>query len=362
MRLDLIVGARPNLMKAAPLWHAVKWAGSAFKLRLVHTGQHYDHALSTTFFDEFGLPTPDVSLGVGSGTHAAQTAKIMARYEPLLTGDEAPELVIVVGDVNSTVAAALTAKKANIKVAHLEAGLRSGDRSMPEEINRLVVDAIADVLWTPSEDADENLQKEGHSEQAIRRVGNIMIDAYEMLAPRILACKKWQDLCLRERGYIVVTFHRPSNVDSVEALTALVEQLGRCSSQVAVVFVVHPRTLGRLEAYNLLERLNRFGVITTGAMGYIEFMSLVSNCRVAVTDSGGVQEETTYLGVPCLTVRSTTERPITVTHGTNRLVSPEDLTSAVETCLQAEWPSRPNIPLWDGKTSERIVEQLRCEV
>jgi UDP-N-acetylglucosamine 2-epimerase (non-hydrolysing) len=361
MRIDLIIGARPNVMKVAPLYHALKRALNDFAVRLIHTGQHYDYNLSQTFFNDFKLPEPDVFLDVRSGTHAVQTAKVMEGYEPVCLADR-PDLLIVVGDVNSTVACALTAKKCDVKVAHLEAGLRSGDRSMPEEINRLVVDAIADIFWTPSPDADENLRREGHPAAAIQRVGNIMIDAYEMVAPRIVAADKWKALNLHRMGYMVATFHRPSNVDDPRALAVLVDQLVRCGAKTPVVFPIHPRTRASLEAQGLLPLLASGGVIATDPLGYIDFMSLVTNCKLVVTDSGGVQEETSYLGIPCLTVRSTTERPITISMGTNRLTSSEQLAESVGQRLVEVSQPRPSIPLWDGRAAKRIVKSLKKSV
>lgn len=358
MRIDLIIGARPNVMKVAPLFHELKKSPDDFAIRLVHTGQHYDYNLSQAFFDDFKLPEPDAFLDVRSGTHAAQTAKVMEGYEPVCLADK-PDLVVVVGDVNSTAACALTAKKCDVEVAHVEAGLRSGDRSMPEEINRLVVDAIADILWTPSPDADDNLRREGHSEHAIRRVGNIMIDAYEMVAPRIAAAEKWKDFGLQRRGYMVATFHRPSNVDDPAALGALVGQLLQCGAAMPVVFPVHPRTRANLEKQGLLSTLASGGVIACDPLGYIDFMSLMSNCNLVVTDSGGVQEETSYLGIPCLTARTTTERPITISLGTNRLTSIEQLAKSAHRRLGEDARPRPSIPLWDGHTAERIVKSLK---
>ena len=357
MRIDLVAGARPNVMKVAPLFHALKRAGG-FHVRLVHTGQHYDHNLSDAFFNDFNLPRPDMFLDVRSGTHAAQTARVMEAYERLCLDVEEPDLVIVVGDVNSTLACALTAKKRNLAVAHLEAGLRSGDRSMPEEINRIVTDAISDQLWTHSPDADENLLREGQPPDRIRRVGNIMIDAYELVAAKVERAEAAKRYGLSGE-YIVATLHRPSNVDVPENLALLVNELLRCAQQRPVIFPVHPRTRDRLEAQGLWRRLGDGRVTAIEPLGYIEFMSLVGSSRLVVTDSGGLQEETSYLGIHCITVRTTTERPITIALGTNILTPLESLADTVKRRLAEARPSRPVIPLWDGRTAGRIVDVLR---
>lgn len=359
MRIDLIAGARPNIMKVAPLYHALREAGG-FTVRLVHTGQHYDHSLSQTFFDDLDLPEPDIFLDVRSGTHAVQTARVMESYERVCLEAPRPDLVIVVGDVNSTMACALTAKKCGLVVAHLEAGLRSGDRSMPEEINRIVTDAISDRLWTHSPDADDNLLREGQPASRIERVGNIMIDAYEMVADKI-AKSRGADAYGVSGAYIVATFHRPSNVDEVARLARLIDELLRCAKDVPVIFPVHPRTRQRLESQGLWHRLALGGVRAIEPLGYIEFMSLVSSSRLVVTDSGGVQEETSYLGIPCVTVRDTTERPITLRLGTNVLAALEGVSGLVRKRLAEPRPARPVIPLWDGRTANRIVTALRSE-
>lgn len=357
MRIDVITGARPNMMKVAPLYHALKAAGR-YSVRLIHTGQHYDDNLSRTFFSDFALPAPDIFLDVRSGTHAVQTARVMEGYEKICL-DAPPELTIVVGDVNSTVACALVAKKCNLPLAHLEAGLRSGDRSMPEEINRIVTDAISDLLWTHSEDADANLFREGHQARQVKRVGNIMIDAYELVADRIHNANKPAELGVQGRPYIVLTLHRPANVDDPHTLATFVEQIASCSALAPIVFPVHPRTRRRLDDHGLWRKLAAGGqVITTDPLGYIDFMSLVTACSLAITDSGGLQEETSYLGIPCITVRESTERPVTVTLGTNILVSLPRLFEVASSRLAAPRPPRPQIPLWDGRTSERILQSL----
>lgn len=357
LKVDLVAAARPNFMKVAPLYKALA-AEAWCKVRLVHTGQHYDAAMSDSFFRDLGLPQPDVSLGVGSGTHAEQTGGVMVAYEKICMVDT-PDWTVVVGDVNSTAACAMAATKLGIRVAHLEAGLRSGDRSMPEEINRLVTDAIADLLWTPSEDADQNLIREGVAQEKIVRVGNIMIDSLEMMRSRIEERRLHNELGLAKGGYGVVTLHRPSNVDDPATLSRAVEALTSVAARVPLVFPVHPRTHKAMKQAGLLNDLRAKELRLIEPVGYIDFMSLVFNARLAITDSGGVQEETTYLGIPCLTLRDNTERPITVTLGTNRLLRIEGLADAVEETLNCP-PRTAGIPkLWDGKTAGRVTASLR---
>ena len=356
-RIHLIAAARPNFMKVAPLYHALK-AQPWCEVSIVHTGQHYDANMSDAFFRDLQLPQPRHHLEVGSGSHAEQTGGVMIAYEKVCLA-ERPDWIVVVGDVNSTAACAMVGAKLWIPVVHLEAGLRSRDRSMPEEINRLVTDAIADVLWTPSIDGDENLIQEGVDPARIDRVGNIMIDSYEMMRPQIERDDTPQRMGLQRGRYIVVTLHRPSNVDRRETLTPLVEQLVAAAARVPVVFAVHPRTRKRLEEFGLMERLRAARSIhLTEPLGYVQFMALVSGAAAAVTDSGGVQEETTYLGIPCLTLRENTERPITVTQGSNRLVQPLNLLESVEHVLAGQWPKGSRPDDWNGLTAQRYVAAM----
>jgi UDP-N-acetylglucosamine 2-epimerase (non-hydrolysing) len=355
-RVHLIAAARPNFMKVAPLWHALS-AAPDFLPVLVHTGQHYDANMSDAFFADLKLPQPDHHLGIGSGSHAEQTGGVMIAYEKAALSDR-PDWIITVGDVNSTVACALTGGKLGIPVVHLEAGLRSGDRTMPEELNRLVTDTLSDVLWTPSPDADENLRAEGIAEARISRVGNIMIDSFELVRPAIEAAGVANELGLTRGGYGVVTLHRPSNVDDPNQLLRLVDALIEAQGRLPLVFPVHPRTAKRLGAAFLDSRLRRAGVRLVEPLSYVRFMSLVTGAAAAITDSGGIQEETTYLGIPCLTLRENTERPVTITDGSNRLSRPETLLLDLDQALAA--PRIVRCPaLWDGRTAARCVDDLR---
>ena len=343
-------------MKIAPLYHALKkqaWAEPV----IVHTGQHYDLNMSDAFFRDLNLPAPHIHLDIGSGTHAEQTGGVMIAYEKVLL-ETKPDLVVVVGDVNSTVACTLAATKLGNKVAHLEAGLRSFDRTMPEEINRIVTDSIADYLWTPSSDADENLIREGIASDKITMVGNIMIDSLVMMIPAIRAETIRKDMGLADKNYGVVTLHRPSNVDNPEVLSSLCQTLIRVSKQTSLVFPVHPRTAKNMREFGLNDLLNDVPkIILTDPLGYKAFMSLIFGCKFVITDSGGIQEETTYLKIPCLTLRPNTERPMTITQGTNKLSTPEMMESDLEEVIKKDCKAPPLF--WDGKTAERVVEGMK---
>ena len=356
--IHLIAAARPNFMKIAPLYHALNkesWADP----RIIHTGQHYDVNMSDAFFTDLNLPEPHLHLGVGSGTHAEQTGKVMIVYEKVLQ-DEKPDLVVVVGDVNSTMAATLAASKLEVTVAHIEAGLRSFDRTMPEEINRLVTDSLADILWTPSPDADENLLNEGVPREKIVRVGNIMIDSLEMLRPIIEKEKIYQKYDLTTGKFGVVTLHRPSNVDSMGALQTICRVLVNASKKLKLIFPVHPRTMKNLNSNGLMSILNKApNLKLVEPLSYIPFMNLIFNSRMVVTDSGGLQGETTYLGIPCITLRQNTEWPITIDQGTNRLCRPEELEKSIDQVIQGELPTDSVPELWDGKTATRVVQSIR---
>jgi UDP-N-acetylglucosamine 2-epimerase (non-hydrolysing) len=360
IRVLHVVGARPNFMKTAPVMQAMERRPGRFVQTLVHTGQHYDEAMSQVFFAELGLRPPDVNLEVGSGSHAQQTAQIMIRFEPVLQ-DLRPDWVIVVGDVNSTLACTLVAVKLGVRVAHVEAGLRSLDRSMPEEINRLVTDALADLLLTPSEDADQNLLREGVPPKRIRRVGNVMIDTLQRNLERARAGDTLERLGLAPKRYVYVTLHRPSNVDARGSLAAIMAALGAIADRLPVVFSVHPRTRMRLEEFGLHEHLAAHPRLRlVEPLGYLDNVCIADQATTVLTDSGGLQEETTYLGVPCLTLRPNTERPITITQGSNRLTTLSTLRADLEASIRQRESgaalSAP--PLWDGRASERIADCL----
>jgi UDP-N-acetylglucosamine 2-epimerase (non-hydrolysing) len=355
MHILHVVGARPNFMKAAPVLRALA-VHVGIKQTLVHTGQHYDANMSDVFFEQLGMPRPDVNLEVGSGSHSRQTAEIMTRFEPVVL-ERRPDLVLVYGDVNSTVAAALVCAKLLVPVGHVEAGLRSRDRTMPEEINRLLTDQLADLLFTPSKDGDENLLREGIPAEKIYLVGNVMIDTLVRLLPA--AEKRWPalrtDLDLRESSYALVTLHRPSNVDDAENLGRILDALYDIAIRLPVIFPVHPRTRQRLKP----SPEGRVGspLRLIEPVGYVDFLALQRHAALVITDSGGIQEETTFLSVPCLTLRENTERPITVEQGSNKLIGRDLDRLRAETarilddhncCCQIP-------PLWDGKASERIA-------
>ncbi len=351
-----VVGARPNFMKLAPVARALG-ARIGIAHRVVHTGQHYDPTMSETFFRDLGLPAPAIDLEVGSGSHAQQTALVMERLEPVLSGDP-PDLLLVYGDVNSTVAAALVAAKLGVRIGHVEAGLRSGDRSMPEEINRIVTDRLADFLFAPSREAIDHLRAEGEPVEEIHFVGNVMIDSVAASLPAAKALNVPAALGVAGRPYTVVTLHRPSNVDDPGTLRDLIGGLDGVAEMCPVLFPMHPRTR---EGYRgALEGRRNGGLRVLEPMSYLEMLGLVASAALVVTDSGGLQEETSYLGVPCLTVRSNTERPVTCTVGTNRLVAPDGATlrEAARASLEAGRREPRPIERWDGNAAQRIVAVL----
>ena len=364
MLLDLIVGARPNFMKIAPVIRAIRAYNASLpqgthgaepiEFRLVHTGQHYDRNMSGSFFDELRIPEPDVNLNVGSGSQAEQTAGIMTGYERLLT-ERKSDLCIVVGDVTSTMACAIAAKKMLVPVAHIEGGIRSGDMTMPEEINRIVTDSITDYFFTTSDTANENLRRGGITKERIFFVGNTMIDTLLDSRPRFCKPALWEKLELRERKYIVITLHRPNNVDDPSGLRHLLDEISETSGGFSLIFPVHPRTRKILNDNGI--KISP-ALHLTDPMGYLEFNYLVERALAVITDSGGITEETTVMGVPCMTLRNSTERPETVNMGTNELLGtdPAAIAPAMRRLLAGEWKKGNVPPLWDGHTSERIIE------
>lgn len=358
MKLTLIAGARPNFMKIAPLIRAIKsfnQNSQTIKVDydLVHTGQHYDDKLSKIFFEELGIPEATINLGAGSGTQAEQTGKIMVSFEAYLVANPV-DLVVVVGDVTSTMACTIVAKKLGIKVAHVEAGIRSYDMSMPEEINRIVTDSLADYFFTTTEIANENLLKMGARKEQIFLVGNTMIDSLLFSLNRINPPSVWESEKLEDKKYLLLTLHRPSNVDDPEKLAKILNKIDIASLNYKIIFPIHPRTKS-----TYINLKNTFkNIITVDPLGYFHFIYLVKHAKGIITDSGGVQEETTYLGVPCVTLRPNTERPETVSIGSNELVNEENLVQAVEKVISDKW-KKGGIPvLWDGKTATRIVNEI----
>lgn len=365
LKLILIVGARPNFMKIAPVISEIhkhnnlhKSSGIHIDYILVHTGQHYDLQMSEAFFQDLNIPAPDFNLEVGSGSHAMQTAEIMVRFEKICL-QEKPDWIIVVGDVNSTMACTLVASKLTIKVAHIEAGLRSFDRSMPEEINRIITDALADLLFTPSEDADQNLLREGIPKAKIKCVGNIMIDTLMSHIEKARERKPYELFGVKETNYIFVTLHRPSNVDNKSSLSIIMNRLESISERLPVIFPVHPRTCINLLEFGLSQNPDtRKKMTICEPLGYLDTLGLIDKAQFVLTDSGGLQEETTFLNIPCLTIRPNTERPITITQGTNQLTSLETLGHDLMSLANGNHKNG-NIPeLWDGQTAERIIAIL----
>jgi UDP-N-acetylglucosamine 2-epimerase (non-hydrolysing) len=363
VKLTVVVAARPNFMKAAPLLHQLQKNSNRIDVQLVHTGQHYDYEMNQSFFDQLGIPAPDVNLEIGSGSHGKQTGETLIAFEQYLQ-DHQPDCVVVFGDVNSTVACALAASKLHIKVAHVEAGLRSFDRAMPEETNRILTDAISDRLYTPSADGDQHLLDQGIDPDKIKMVGNIMIDTLIKHKEDAINTNYFKTLGLSPKEYTVVTLHRPSNVDTKEALTPILEALNEIAKQSTVIFSMHPRTQQKIDVFGLNELVNMDGiklnqVNAIGPKPYFDMLNLTMHAQCVITDSGGLQEETTVMGVPCLTLRNNTERPVTIKHGTNQLVKQEKeiilnaFNNAINRKGGFETPK-----FWDGKTAERIVKDL----
>ena len=363
MRILSVAGARPNFMKVAPIIRALRAHPAGFDHVLVHTGQHYDAKMSDSFFRDLSIPDPDFNLGGGSGSHAQQTAAVMTGIEPVLE-EVQPDVVLVVGDVNSTVAAALTAKKLNLAVAHVEAGLRSFDRTMPEEINRLMTDAVSDLLFTTDRMADAQLIKEGAPAERIHFVGNVMIDSLLANLAAAEARAYPVELGLAPRRYAVLTLHRPSNVEDPKVLGGILDAIRDEVGDLPVIFPVHPRTRARIEAFGLADRFattaGQPGLFPTDPLGYVEFLSLNRTARLVLTDSGGLQEETTILGVPCVTIRENTERPVTVSEGTNHLAgtSPAGVRRAIGEALALDVSKVRRPERWDGRAAERIADAL----
>jgi len=358
MKITIVAGARPNIMKVAPIIAAIQNAkkdGKDISYRLVHTGQHYDKNMSDTFFAQLGVPNPDINLKCGGGTQAEQAANIMIKFEEDLINFP-PKLVLVVGDVTSTMACAITAKKMGIDVVHVEAGIRSGDRTMPEEINRLITDAITDVFFTTSETANQHLLNAGIESNKIHFVGNTMIDTLLLNEPRFVAPEIWHSEKLKPSEYIVITLHRPSNVDGEQYLHQVIDEIMKNANGLPVVFPVHPRTAQKLSALELKYKNLHF----TEPMGYLEFNYLVKYAKVVLTDSGGITEETTVLGVPCITLRNSTERPETITEGTNELIGddPSQIKFYMDKLFAGSWKKGKIPALWDGNTAPRIINIL----
>jgi UDP-N-acetylglucosamine 2-epimerase (non-hydrolysing) len=354
--IDLVIGARPNIMKIAPLYHAFL-NSKTLRPRLIFTGQHSSPEMMSNFLKIFDLPTSEYQLANPGSSQIEQLSRVIDFYRKIVIEDR-PDLCIVVGDVTSSLACSLVASKEEIKLAHVEAGLRSGDRSMPEEINRLTIDSLSDYLFTPSIDADLNLIAENRNPNSIYMVGNVMIDSFEMVQNKIDSSKISSVLGLKSGEYGVITFHRPVNVDNVENLQEILSQIIRTSELLPLVFPLHPRTRGRITQFGFDELLMRGNIIVTDPLDYLDFMHLIKNAKLVITDSGGVQEETTYIGVPCLTARENTERPITIEMGTNKLVSINGIFESAQETLLSEDKAHTIPHMWDGHASKRIVEHI----
>jgi len=359
-----VVGARPNFMKIAPIMAAFKLQ-EGVEAMLVHTGQHYDADMKESFFKQLGIPEPDIDLGVGSGTHAVQTAEVMKKFEPVLDSEK-PTAILVVGDVNSTIACSLVAVKKNIPVIHVEAGLRSFDRAMPEEINRILTDQISDKLFLTEEDALNNLRKEGIADDKVHFVGNVMIDTLLYQLKKAIPVAKtvgdaYDSLDIDNKGFALLTMHRPSNVDNKDVLESLLSVIVNISAKLPIIFPLHPRTKKQIEQFKLQHLLDSENIVVTNPLGYHEMIGLMSNARVVLTDSGGIQEETTALGVPCITMRENTERPITCSQGTNTIVGIDtDKIFSVFEDIMKTGGKKGNVPdKWDGKAAERIIQIIK---
>lgn len=359
LKIMCIIGARPNFMKIAPIMDEIARRSDKLEAMLVHTGQHYDELMSDAFFADLEIPRPNVNLAVGSGSHAEQTAKIMLAFEPVVL-EYKPDWLIVVGDVNSTMACTLVCSKLGIKVAHVEAGLRSFDRSMPEEINRLVTDVLVDLLLTPSRDGDANLLREGISPEKIKFVGNAMIDTLYKYLPKARRSKILNNLAVTPFNYGVVTLHRPSNVDDKKVFQGILEALGVISGKLPLIFPIHPRSRERIKEFKLDKKMANYNIKLVDPLGYLDFLQLYSNSRLVLTDSGGIQEETTVLGVPCLTLRENTERPITIKQGTNRLLGTKRKKIEQEAISILNQPigEPKKLEFWDGHAAERIIDAI----
>ena len=355
MKIDIIAGTRPNFIKISPIINQIKLKQNFYKIsyRLIHTGQHYDEDMSSNFFEQLNIPHPDINLNVGSSTHAKQTGDIMLRYENVLN-QEKPDICLVVGDVNSTMACSIVAKKANIKLIHVEAGIRSWDLSMPEEINRIITDSITDYFFTTSKKANENLLSIGINEERIFYVGNTMIDTLKKYKNKLIRPEIWDRLSLKEKRYIVMTLHRPSNIDDKKRLKRIINEVHKSLGSIPIIFSAHPRTLQQIDALDIILP----NLYVTEPLSYLEFNYLVKSSMAVITDSGGITEETTIMKIPCMTLRDTNERPETVSIGTNELLglNYRAIKPAIKKLILGKWKKGGTPPLWDGRASKRIIQ------